>query len=104
MPREFSKKFYNLKRWKDIRKTFISSKFGICERCGRPNAKQVHHKEYLTEDNINNPNISIDFNNLELLCDTCHQNEHHKKMSAIMDGLFFDKDGNLKKYNPPMTN
>lgn len=97
MPREFSKKFYNSKRWKDIRKNFISSKFGICERCGRPNAKQVHHKEYLTEENINNPDISIDFNNLELLCDTCHQNEHHKKMSAIMDGLFFDEDGNLKK-------
>ena len=104
MPRKFSKKFYNSKCWKKIRQSYIASKFGICERCGKANAKQVHHKEYLTEDNIDDPNISIDFKNLELLCDTCHQNEHHKKTTATIEGLMFDAEGNLIRTLPPHQN
>ena len=104
MAKDFSRKFYNSKRWKMIRNSFIASKFGICERCGKPNAKQVHHKNYLTEDNINDPSISIDFNNLELLCDTCHQNEHHKQTTSTIDGLQFDSEGNIIKIIPPNQN
>ena len=104
MPRKFSKKFYNSKCWKKIRQSYIASKFGICERCGKTNAKQVHHKEYLTEDNLDNPTISIDFDNLELLCDTCHQHEHHKQSEATIEGLMFDEEGNLIKILPPHQN
>lgn len=97
MPKDYSKKFYNSKVWKDIRTSYIYSRFGICERCGKPNSKQVHHKVYITEENINNPDITIDFNNLELLCDICHQKEHKEKYSPCLWGLEFDKEGNLIK-------
>lgn len=97
MAREFSKSFYNSTAWKHTRDAYIASKFGICERCGRPNCKQVHHKVWLTPYNINNPDITLNFDNLELLCDTCHQREHNEKYSAIVWGLEFDSNGDIKK-------
>lgn len=97
MAREFSKAFYNSKEWKRTREAYISSRFGICERCGKANSKQVHHKQYLTELNINNPDITLSYENLELLCDNCHQREHHEKHSATEWGLCFDDNGDLIK-------
>lgn len=49
MTRLFAKSFYNSKAWKNARKAYIALKFGICERCGKPDAKQVHHKIWLNE-------------------------------------------------------
>lgn len=95
MAREFSKSFYNSKAWKRAREAYIHSKFGLCERCGCPNSKQVHHKVYLNENNINNPNVTLNFDNLELLCDICHQKEHNEKYSPTMWGMEFDENGEL---------
>ena len=39
----------------------------------------VHHKNYINTRNINDANITIDFNNLELLCLDCHNKEHFEK-------------------------
>ena len=97
MVRLFAKSFYNSKAWKNARKAYIELKFGICERCGTANAKQVHHKVWLNETNINNPEISLDFKNFELLCDLCHQKEHNEKYSPINLDLKFDDNGNLIK-------
>lgn len=36
-------------------------------KCGRPGAI-VHHKEHLTPQNINDPDITLSEDNLELLC------------------------------------
>jgi hypothetical protein len=54
----------------------------------------VHHKVYLTENNITGPEIALGFENLEALCDTCHQLEHHKG-EAVPDGMYFDAEGML---------
>lgn len=75
----------------------------MCERCGQPNSKQVHHKKWLTPENINDPEITLSFNNLELLCDICHQKEHHEKNSAVVWGLKFDENGDLVKVNEDRT-
>ena len=97
MAQEWAKQFYNSKKWKEIRFAYISLRYGICERCGQPNAKQVHHKKYLTEENIDNPEITLSFDNLELLCDICHQKEHNEKYSAVEYGLEFNSKGELVK-------
>lgn len=47
----------------------------------------VHHKSYVTKANIFNPSITINFDNLELLCYNCHNNEHISK---------FDEQGQIK--------
>lgn len=97
MARDFSKSFYNSKAWKKARACYIALKFGICERCGAPDSKQVHHKEYLTPLNINNPDVTLNFDNFELLCDICHQKEHNEKNSPTEWGLYFDEKGDLIK-------
>jgi 5-methylcytosine-specific restriction enzyme A len=91
----WAKSFYKGKAWRQCRDAFFISKLGLCERCGGP-GKIVHHKVYLTQDNINDPSISLNFNNLELLCQDCHNKEHHGG-KATRDDVMFDESGNLVK-------
>lgn len=41
----------------------------------------VHHKCYIDTTNIYNPDITLNFDNLELLCLDCHNKEHFSKFS-----------------------
>ena len=55
---------------------------GLCERCEslgiiRP-ARIVHHKKYINVDNLTDPSILLCFDNLEALCQDCHNKEHFK--------------------------
>lgn len=36
----------------------------------------VHHIEHLTPENISDPNVSLNFANLRLVCRKCHGEEH----------------------------
>lgn len=90
----WAKKFYNGKAWKVCRLSYIASVHGLCERCGKP-GKIVHHKKYLTPQNINDPSISLNHENLEYHCHDCHNVEHFSSGAAIEPGFTFDSDGNL---------
>lgn len=98
MARQFSRSFYNSAAWDKVREAFKLSKFGICERCGMP-GEEVHHKIWLTPDNINNPYVTLSWDNLELLCMSCHTKEHMSKYSALRDDVTFDSNGDLVKVN-----
>ncbi|HDV4620380.1 TPA: HNH endonuclease, partial [Bacillus anthracis] len=52
-------------------------------------------KDYITPENINNPEITLSFHNLELLCQDCHNREHHEKNSPVVEGVMFDENGDL---------
>jgi hypothetical protein len=97
MAREFAKKFYNSKAWKITRQSYIHSVHGLCEhpRCNDA-GYIVHHKIELTPQNINDANISLGFGNLEYLC-LKHHNMIHMPASATVEGVKFDKNGNLIK-------
>ena len=78
--REFAKSFYKSKAWQDCRAAYISYRSGLCERClsrglYRP-GDTVHHKIHLTPDNINDPSVTLSFDNLMLLCRDCHAEIH----------------------------
>ena len=92
--KEWAKPFYKSKAWRDCRYAYFISKHGLCERCGRP-GKIVHHKIYLTPENINDPYITLSFENLELLCSSCHSIEHNEKYSPVREGFGFDENGDL---------
>ncbi len=99
MARDFAKKFYNSKAWKKCREAYKQSVNGLCERCLK-NGKyvvgdEVHHKICLTPENINNPDITLSFENLELLCSSCHSIEHNEKYSPVREGFGFDENGDL---------
>ena len=85
--------FYQSTAWHDTRKAYLKSVGGLCEEClaeGRLTpAKFVHHKIWLTPDNVSNTDISLSFDNLEALC-ADHHNEihkrHAKRYSILPDG------------------
>ena len=94
MAKDWAIDFYNSKAWEDCRLAFMRSKFFICERCGGA-ATIAHHKTYLTPANINDPNVTLSSDNLEALCQDCHNREHQSKHSATRDDVMFDENGDL---------
>jgi len=97
--RDFAKKFYNSKQWIKCRELYKQSVNGLCERCLSKGkyvpGEEVHHKIYLTPENINDPYITLSFENLELLCSSCHSIEHNEKYNPVREGLTFDSNGDL---------
>lgn len=75
MAREFSKSFYNSKEWQKCREYILKRDNYLCVRCGNP-AEEVHHIERLSPDNIMNPNVTLNEDNLISLCKDCHFAEH----------------------------
>ncbi len=88
----WAKGFYLSATWERTRAAYLVSQDGICERCGEP-AKVVHHKRHITRDNINDVAVTLDWDNLEALCQDCHNKEHHKRKTASR--YRFDADGHI---------
>ena len=99
MAKEYAKDFYYSTKWKKCRRGFMSSKHYICERCGRP-AKIVHHKIHITPMNINDPEITLNWNNLQALCHECHNIVHGSE--ATIKEVSFDENGDLI-YTPQIS-
>lgn len=91
--REFARGFYLSKEWRRTRAYIVARDHGLCVKCGRP-GEIVHHKEHLTPENINTPEIALGENNLELLCRDCHAIAHASDLPTDR-GLMFDEEGNL---------
>lgn len=70
--------FYHSPAWRKVSAAYLASKNYVCERCGKP-ATICHHKKWLNAHNVNNPSISLSFDNLEALCLDCHNAEHGLK-------------------------
>lgn len=72
--------FYYTQAWKNAREAYKRSKGGLCERCLDKGyivpGEIVHHKIRLTPENINDPNISLNWDNLQLVCRKCHAEIH----------------------------
>lgn len=90
----YAKKFYKSSAWLKCRASYILLRHGLCERCEGV-GKIVHHKVYITPTNIRDPAITLNHTNLELLCQKCHNQEHHKDKKITVDGIDFNKYGDL---------
>lgn len=104
MARDFSSPFYHSQSWRKTREAYFRFQNGLCERCKREGRLTqgaiVHHKEHLTPQNIDDPSISLSFDNLELLCRDCHAAEHPeiyapKAKPSRPSRIAFDEDGNV---------
>lgn len=95
MAQDYAKGFYNSKAWRDTQAAYMASQHYVCERCGGV-ARIVHHRAYITPQNINDPSITLDWANLEALCMDCH-NAEHLGGAACAEGLRFDSSGNIVK-------
>ena len=81
-------RFYASWKWRKCRKAYADSKGNLCERCLKrgkinPGTKkqplETHHKIPLTDENINDPKITLCWDNFELLCKDCHEEERKRK-------------------------
>ena len=79
--------FYKSTAWKNCIAALKAERlneegFLICEHCGQPIVKAydciAHHKNPLTIGNVNNPEISLNPDNLALLHHRCHNEVHNR--------------------------
>ena len=89
--------FYKSPAWLTVRELKIVSVNSLCERCGAIGI-EVHHKDRLSIDNVRDTSVSLNQDNLELLCRECHNKEHERFSIRIR----FDKDGNLLNPKKPL--
>lgn len=94
--KQFAEKFYASQAWKDCRKAYKKSVGGLCERClerglYKP-AEIIHHKIFLNQFNVDNPEITLNWNNLVALCRDCHADVHSNKSNRYM----IDETGNVE--------
>ena len=77
-----AERFYGSSAWKECRKAYAKSKGNLCERCLKAGQFRpgyvVHHRIYLTDENLSDPAVALNWNNLELLCRECHEMEHSR--------------------------
>lgn len=91
--KEWAEWFYKSKEWAQTRDAYMVAQHYLCERCGEP-AKIVHHKIWLTPKNIHEQSITLCWDNLEALCQDCHNKEHHAK-NVRAKRYAFTADGEL---------
>lgn len=81
--RSIPTRFYKSRAWEKCRAAYLASVGGLCERCKAEDkivpAEIVHHKIYLREENYKDASVALNFDNLEALCQECHNQEHFKE-------------------------
>lgn len=75
----YAEGFYKSKAWRACRDSYARSQRGLCELCLKQGlmtpGEAVHHITHITPDNINDPSITLNPDNLMLLC-----RDHHAMM------------------------
>jgi len=76
MAHTFAKPFYDSHAWQVCRKSYIAERIkidgGLCEACHSRIGYIVHHKIMIDETNVNDPNITLNHDNLQYVCKFCH--------------------------------
>lgn len=104
--KDWARSFYHSKPWEQARDFVIGRDRGMCQRClreGRVNVGEiVHHKTPLTPQNIDDPSISLNPENLEYVCKECHEITHAELGEGVLNGrrpvesrVTFDEYGNV---------
>lgn len=105
MAKPFAVAFYKSGLWQNCRDSYASKRGWLCERCLERNVLSygeiVHHKIELTPDNINDPTITLNFDNLELLCRQCHAEAHNNRLKHRRYTI--GADGEILIDTPPVS-
>jgi 5-methylcytosine-specific restriction endonuclease McrA len=76
------RKFYKSREWKCKRREVLKRDNYECQRCkrdgGYSRATTVHHKKHLDK----YPELALADENLESLCEACHNKEHPEKLKT----------------------
>ena len=90
MARDFAG-FYNTALWQACRDQYKKSVGGLCERCYErgiiKHGDTVHHIIHINSQNVNDPSITLNPDNLMLLCRDCHAEIHKTPKRYKVDEL-----------------
>lgn len=98
--------FYTSRKYRKCKKEYAKSVGNLCERClkrgiinsgTKKQPLENHHKIPLNDDNINDPSITLNWDNFELLCKKCHDEERERKPKR----WFLTADGKIAVGDPP---
>lgn len=92
--------FYQSDAWMRLAKMVRIKYKGICQNCGKAGT-HVHHIIPVTKLNQHDPNITLNIDNLTLLCQRCHTELHHG-IPIIREDLTFDSKGQVIKKPLPI--
>ena len=88
---DYAKAFYSSTAWKECRAAYARSKRNQCEICLKDGpytpCEAVHHKVHLNPVNIADPEVTLNWNNLECVCRDCHAKAHGKPKRYKVDEL-----------------
>ena len=74
--KDYAESFYNSKAWRRCRAAYIARRLlidgGLCEECHERVGYIVHHRKQLTPENITDPAVTLEDDNLEYVCKDCH--------------------------------
>lgn len=98
MAQTWAKAFYDSQRWKRCRNAYIQERIatdgGMCEECNERPGYIVHHRITLTQENISDPEVSLNHEYLEYVCKDCHDAfDGHGLNKSLSPLCCFDKDG-----------
>lgn len=108
--KSYARKLYSSGAWKKTRAAYAKSRGGLCERCLAKGlivpGVIVHHRRHINAANVDNPAITLAWDNLELVCRACHaeihdqdereNNKRRKKRYVI------SADGHVTAAEPPL--
>ena len=104
--KDYAKSFYNSAMWAACRDSYIADRRaidgGLCEVCRIRLGAIVHHINPLTPQNITDPYVTLNHENLRLECLRCHNDEpdhYNDSRPGRRAACRFDEDGEpvLKK-------
>ena len=89
--------FYTSDEWSEFRRLMILERDSVCEHCGERIIEQYdaigHHKIFLTEENVNDYEISLNPENIMIVHHKCH-NEIHERFGSYTRHIYL-------VYGPP---
>ncbi len=81
--KEYAGQLYFSRQWKKTAKAYAKSQQGLCELCREQGlivpGEIVHHKVFIDEKNINDPSVTLSFDNLQLVCRRHHAEIHERR-------------------------
>jgi len=79
----YAESFYKSIAWQNCRNAYMKKVGGLCEDCLKENkitpAEEVHHIKFITPQNVNDPRITLNDQNLVALCREHHRRRHGEK-------------------------
>ena len=82
MAQSWAMELYQSKAWHDLRQVLILQRGLRCEECGKlvplPSMLIGDHVQELTPENVHDPAVALNPDNVRLICADCHNKKHQR--------------------------